>query len=214
MTIFLDSSSLCKLYFIEPDSVEVERLFSDFEIENIVLSELAEVEFPSIIWKKVRTKELTESEAEDVLLLFKEDLRKYEIIDVDRNIIERAKELLNLYGKEGLRTLDSIRLATCNSVKKSIDLFHTSDKLLHSLFLKEGLQTSENHKIGLHKTSIVRTSTRFYVTQADYDELNSNSNAELIIHCVPNKNRHPKGKYVIPNEKARQFIQSKQGTHN
>lgn len=70
MTLFLDSSSLCKLYFAEPDSLEIELLFSDFEIDNIVLSELAEVEFSSAIWKKVRTKELTESEAKDVILLF------------------------------------------------------------------------------------------------------------------------------------------------
>lgn len=64
------------------------------------------------------------------------------------------------------------------------------------------------------KTSVRRESTRFNVTQSDYDDLVSNPSASLIIQCSPNKNNHPKGRYEIPNNEARQFITSKQGTHN
>ncbi|MBT4704552.1 MAG: hypothetical protein HN728_04420 [Flavobacteriales bacterium] len=63
-------------------------------------------------------------------------------------------------------------------------------------------------------TVVERESTRFYVTQADYEALLLSSNASLIIHCLPNNNNHPKGRYTIPNKYARQFIESKQGTHN
>ena len=64
------------------------------------------------------------------------------------------------------------------------------------------------------KTSINRESTRFYVTQSDYKHLVSNPSAVLVIQCSPKKNNHPKGRYKIPNNVAKQFIKSKQGTHN
>ena len=61
---------------------------------------------------------------------------------------------------------------------------------------------------------VFRKSTRFYVPQSDYDGLVSNPNADFVIECTPNKGNHPKGTYTIPNKVARQFIESKQGTHN
>jgi hypothetical protein len=61
---------------------------------------------------------------------------------------------------------------------------------------------------------VFRKSTRFYVTQSDYNELVSNPNADFVMCCFPKDNNHPKGYYKVPNQKARQFIESKQGTHN
>ena len=61
--------------------------------------------------------------------------------------------------------------------------------------------------------AVIRKSTRFYVTQSDYDGLVSNPNADFVIECTPKKGNHPKGTYTIPNKVARQFIESKQGTH-
>lgn len=60
------------------------------------------------------------------------------------------------------------------------------------------------------KSTVRRESTRFYVTQGDYEELISNPSASLFIQCSPNKNKHPRGSYDIPNKKAREFIESKQ----
>ena len=61
---------------------------------------------------------------------------------------------------------------------------------------------------------VIRKSTRFTVAQSDYDGLVSNPNADFVIECTPKKGNHPKGTYTIPNKVARQFIESKQGTHN
>ena len=61
---------------------------------------------------------------------------------------------------------------------------------------------------------VIRKSTRFTVAQSDYDGLVSNPNADFVINCTPKKGNHPKGTYTIPNKVARQFIESKQGTHN
>ena len=60
----------------------------------------------------------------------------------------------------------------------------------------------------------IKKSTRFYVTQSDYDGLVSNPNADFVIECTPKKGNHTKGTYTIQNKVARQFIESKQGTHN
>jgi hypothetical protein len=62
--------------------------------------------------------------------------------------------------------------------------------------------------------NVERTSTRFYVTQFDYESLLNNSKTDLIIHCSPKRNKHPSGKYIISNLVARRFIESKQNTHN
>jgi hypothetical protein len=64
------------------------------------------------------------------------------------------------------------------------------------------------------KKIIEYCSTRFYVTQRVYDELVINPDAELIINASPKKGYHPKGIYKLPNNVAKKFIESKQGTLN
>jgi len=99
------------------------------------------VEFTSSVWKKVRTKEITESEAIKTLQLFERDSAKYTFIATDSLIIEQAKGLTTKYGLKGLRTLDSIQLSRAISLRAEAGLFVTSDNLLKSLLSEEGLQT-------------------------------------------------------------------------
>ena len=44
MKIFLDTSSLCKLYHREPDSAIIEQIFSLVTVTEVYLSEIAKVE--------------------------------------------------------------------------------------------------------------------------------------------------------------------------
>jgi predicted nucleic acid-binding protein len=141
MKIFLDTSSLFKLYHREADTATVEQIFSKIKITAVYLSEITKVEFASSIWKKVRTKEITESEAKTTLLLFENDSDKYTFIATDSIIIEQAKNLIVKYGLKGLRTLDSIQLSTAIILAKEVGLFVTSDNLLKSLFTEEQLST-------------------------------------------------------------------------
>jgi len=60
MKIFLDTSSLFKLYHKEDGTAELEMLFSTVPITTVFLSEISKIEFASAIWKKVRSKEITE----------------------------------------------------------------------------------------------------------------------------------------------------------
>lgn len=139
MKIFLDTSSLFKLYHRESDTSVLEQKLGSIKITNIFLSEIAKIEFTSTIWKKVRTKEITETEAKNTLELFEFDFPKYNFLSIDNLIIENAKLLVNRYGTRGLRTLDSIQLSTAIYLSKQVEIFFTADKLLESLFIEEGL---------------------------------------------------------------------------
>ena len=141
MKIFLDTSSLFKLYHEEEGTEELENIFSQEKITEIFLSEIAKVEFTSTIWKKVRTKEITVEQAEVTLELFTSDFAKYNFVSTDSLILERARNLTTKYGVEGLRTLDSIQLSTCIELARQADVFYTADKLLKTLIEKEGLTT-------------------------------------------------------------------------
>lgn len=139
MIVFLDTSSLIKLYHREVGTGQLENFFSSTEITSIFLSEISKIEFSAAIWKKVRTNEIAAIAAKITNELFIEDFVKFTFITTDSIIIEQAGILVLKYGLEGLRTLDSIQLATAVSLIKQVDVFVTSDKLLQSFFIAEGL---------------------------------------------------------------------------
>ncbi|MEI2707429.1 MAG: type II toxin-antitoxin system VapC family toxin [Chitinophagaceae bacterium] len=141
MKIFLDTSSLCKLYYKEPDSFKIEELFIKHNITGIYLSELTKLEFISTVWKKVRIKEIDVVTANQIINFFISDYYQYIFIEMNRSIIEQAKELFLKYGTKGLRTLDSIQFATCIMVKNDVELFKTSDELFNTFLVEEGLPT-------------------------------------------------------------------------
>lgn len=98
MKLFLDTSSLFKLYHQETHSHIIESIFTDKSVSTVFLSELTKIEFVSSLWKKVRTKEITEHQAKAVIELFEIDSGKFTFIQIDTIIIEQAKNLLKKYG--------------------------------------------------------------------------------------------------------------------
>ena len=63
----------------------------------------------------------------------------------DSNIVkEWAVSLISTYWQSGLRTLDSIQLASALTIKEKVDLFQTSDLVLQKLAEKEGFYTILN----------------------------------------------------------------------
>ena len=141
MKIFLDTSSLFKLYHQEMGSEELENIFAQSKITNIFLSEITKVEFTSTVWKKVRAKEITANQARITLELFETDFEKYNFVATSNLILEQARNLTTKYGIDGLRTLDSIQLSTCIALCEHAEIFFTTDKLLKKLMEAEGLQT-------------------------------------------------------------------------
>ncbi len=141
MRIFLDTSSLIKLYHDESGTKNLDSIFDEFEISEIYLSELAKVEYNSAIWKKVRTKELTKTEGIELINSFIEDYEKFNFVDLNNLMIYDARELISKYGNEGLRTLDSIQLASILEIKEKLAFAVTSDKLLRKIIQLEGIET-------------------------------------------------------------------------
>lgn len=141
MKIFLDTSSLFKLYHQETGTDELENIFEQIVITDIFLSEIAKIEFSSTVWKKVRTKQITEMQALETIKLFEADFAKFTFVSTDTLILEQARNLIAKYGAQGLRTLDSIQLSSCVALMKHVNLFFTEDKLLKNFLEMEGLQT-------------------------------------------------------------------------
>ncbi len=140
MRIFLDTSSLIKLYFPEVGSEALDNLFEKEQIEVVYLSEIAKVEFNSAVWKKVRTKELSSEDAISLINAFKTDFDRFDFINVSAVLITEANKMLAKYGVSGLRTLDAIQLATALSLRKQIRVAFTSDLLLQKFMEEEELK--------------------------------------------------------------------------
>ena len=139
MIAFLDTSTLVKLYHKENKSEKIiESLQS---VNKLYLSELAKLEFRSALWKKVRTKEIEEGKAKTVISLFENDTDKFEWVNIDSSLINDATNLLFEFGRTGLRTLDSIQLASALILKENDCLYFTEDELLKSLFDTLNLNT-------------------------------------------------------------------------
>ena len=134
MKIFLETSALIKLYHQESGTQEIESLFNNFKITAIYLSELAKIEFTYTIWKKVRTKEISENTVKITITLFETDIDKFSFISIDSMILEQSRSLFSDCGVHGLITISTIQLSTAISLKTYSDLFITSDILLKSIF--------------------------------------------------------------------------------
>src|SRR5690606_38076506 len=133
---------LFKLYHYEADTEYFENIFVANVISGVFLSELTKLEFSSTLWRKVRMKEISESQAEQTIAILNADLKKYHIVPIDASILDSAVKLVAKYGKQGLRTLDSIQLATAVHLRKKAELFVTADKLLSSFFIEERLKNT------------------------------------------------------------------------
>lgn len=59
MKIFLDTSSLFKLYHKETGTEELMHFLSVNSIEEIFLAEISRLEFCSTVWKKCRKQEIS-----------------------------------------------------------------------------------------------------------------------------------------------------------
>ena len=141
MKIFLDTSSLIKLYHPEIGTIDLDKLFEDHDINEVFLSDITKIEFASAIWKKVRTKDLTADEANDLISLFSNDYEKFTFVEVDAELVLFARNLVSKYGLKGLRTLDSVQLASVLKVKSGLSFAVSADDLLKSLIDIEGIKT-------------------------------------------------------------------------
>lgn len=139
MTVFLDTSVLFKLYFQEEGSAPIDAFFSQHSVDRIFISALASIEFRSIVWRKVRMKEVSQPDAAEIIRVFNDDLASFSIVAFDEETTRLASQLIDTYGLSGLRSLDALQLASAVAVRTQVTLYKTADRLLNDLFRAEGL---------------------------------------------------------------------------
>ncbi len=144
MILYLDTSSLFKLYHEEPGTKELDSLFNSHEIQQILMSELTKVEFYSTVWKKIRMQDISNEQGHELIALFEKDYVNYTFVNIDEKVIDASLKMIDKYGNLGLRTLDSIQLATAYLSLDVIDIGLTSDKLLEKLFNIVGINTDKH----------------------------------------------------------------------
>ena len=129
MNVFIDTSTLFKLYQNESGSEIIYDYLKNNEIQTIYLSDITKVEFHSIIWKKVRIKELDFDIAKIILDNFSSDSKYYQFIKISKEVVTKSLKLLEKYYNLGLRSLDSLQISSSIATSVTFDIIITSDKV-------------------------------------------------------------------------------------
>jgi predicted nucleic acid-binding protein len=144
--VFLDTSAIAKLYHKEIGSEFLEQLV---EKESVVLvSRLGAVEMQSVLSGKVRTRTLTEHDAELAQRRVRTDVRRkrIRIVALRNRHYELAASLIEKHANnQGLRTQDSLQLAVAVDLAQNglVDSFVTADKVLVRLAGIENVKVSD-----------------------------------------------------------------------
>jgi predicted nucleic acid-binding protein len=129
MNLYIDTSALVKFFHNENGTEKITELISSDN--SICISELAKLEFFSSLYRKYRAREINDKMLALAIEGFEEQIDKFLIEPIKSIIIKEAELLLKKYGQnEGLRTLDSIHLATFSLISEKNWIFVASDKRL------------------------------------------------------------------------------------
>ncbi len=142
MIAFVDTSSLLKLYHTEEGSDRIIEILSG-KIRKVFLSETAVLEFRSALWRKVRKGDLADFAAIKAIECFENNMNNFHLIRLNSALVESAKSLLMRYGNRGLRTLDSLQLASALTLKHEKCIFLSSDYLLIEFLKDENLDIEQ-----------------------------------------------------------------------
>ncbi|MEA1905978.1 MAG: type II toxin-antitoxin system VapC family toxin [Euryarchaeota archaeon] len=142
---FLDTSALVKIYHRESGTDAILNIIDKTNI-NIYISDIAVIEFHSALLKKVRQHEITRNACDIALQKFLQDCEAgdYTIEGFGEHTKEESVSVLNAYSIDyGLRTLDSIQLATALHLhdRDMLTYFVTSDLILERVAKAIGLKT-------------------------------------------------------------------------
>jgi predicted nucleic acid-binding protein len=135
MFYFFDTSALIKLYHVEDGTNVVKQLFED-KNADVCIARIAFTEFYSALYKKARTKEITDPR---VILQsindFEIDMQDVWVVQMHDKLFSEAQNLLKRYGlNHSLRTLDALQLACAELVAQTEELsFVTADYNLYDI---------------------------------------------------------------------------------
>jgi len=138
MILYMDTSSIAKMFIDEAGALETQRAVSD--ANALSSSVIAYIETRSLIARRKREKLLRTAEATRILDVFESDWRRFGKIPLDANLVASAGRTVE---KHKLRTLDSIHLASALYLRAQADepvLFLTADHRLAAATQRERFQ--------------------------------------------------------------------------
>jgi predicted nucleic acid-binding protein len=136
--LYLDTSSLVKLYVEDGDSDRVLELVESGELT--ATSIVAYAEARAAFARRHRENALNTREYRRLVSSLNEDWENYLIVQVQDEIVRTAGELAE---KHGLRGFDAIHLASAMALRnglKTIVLFSSSDQRLNDASVREGFR--------------------------------------------------------------------------
>ena len=135
MILYLDTSSLVKLYVDEVHAVTVREWVEDAEL--IATCRVALPEAISAFHRRFRSGDFSKPDYENLIAGFTEDWRKYVVLDFDE------LEAGLLVGKYGLRGFDAVHLSSAKMMRQDANLalfFSSFDEKLNKAAAGEGFQ--------------------------------------------------------------------------
>ena len=141
MVVYLDTSSLAKLYVEEDDSPTIENLVKASTVT--VTSLIAYVEVRSAFARRFREKAFSAKEYKRIVSSFGKDWEDYMRIQITEGIVTQAGDLAE---KHGLRGFDAIHLSSAMALREELSspvLFSCTDKNLQIASRHESLVQPE-----------------------------------------------------------------------
>lgn len=112
MKLFLDTSALAKLFVPEAGTAELNAMLSQPDLE-VWVSELARLEFHSLVWRRCRERSLDAAQVTPLLAELDQQFEAWQVIELTPAVLSTARELLAAHAEQhALRTLDAIQLAS------------------------------------------------------------------------------------------------------
>ena len=137
MVVYLDTSSLVKLYVREEDSPKVAELVRSSKATATSL--IAYTEARAAFARRFREKAFTSAEYEQLVSALDRDWDNYLIVRVTRKLVRFAGELAE---KHGLRAFDAIHLSSALTLDQELStpiIFSSSDRRLQKASKLEDL---------------------------------------------------------------------------
>ena len=100
MNLFFDTSALVKIFHDEAGSIEIRNIYIDEKNISYIL-DIAQIEYYCALYRRFRNKKISKNNLEIAKIGFDKELSQFLIQQTSALIIEEAKILLLLYGRNG-----------------------------------------------------------------------------------------------------------------
>lgn len=138
MKLFFDTSALIKYFHTEEGTDTVITLIQEKSHHSYIL-EIARVEMLSAVFRRYRNQEISDAQLEVVLKGMDKELLQIIIEPLDTLVLQESLRLMEKFGKTyGLRTLDSLHLASLNLIEEDELILVSSDHTLCKISEKLG----------------------------------------------------------------------------